>query len=138
MPDILRAILLMVLGSFLFMLADLFMKLSTQTMSIGLVTMMLGAGMGLFFLVLMQRAGTLVFDRRYLHFAMAMRCTPMRRAPLTLRCERTMPTASPSRSAWPAAPTDRRILFSVPEPQDMAAAHDHSELLRARWRYMLW
>lgn len=75
MPDILRAILLMVLGSFLFMLADLFMKLSTQTMSIGLVTMMLGAGMGLFFLVLMQRAGTPVFDRRYLHFAVAMRCT---------------------------------------------------------------
>lgn len=74
MPDILRAILLMVLGSFLFMLGDLFMKLSTQTMSIGLVTMMLGAGMGLFFLVLMQRAGTPVFDRRYLHLAMAMRC----------------------------------------------------------------
>ena len=74
MPDILRAILLMVLGSFLFMLADLFMKLSTQTMSIGLVTMMLGAGMGLFFLVLMQRAGTPVFDRSYLYLAMAMRC----------------------------------------------------------------
>lgn len=53
MPDILRAILLMVVGSFLFMLADLFMKLSTQTMSLGLVTMMLGGGMALFFVGLM-------------------------------------------------------------------------------------
>jgi len=75
MPDILRAILLMVVGSFLFMLADLFMKLSTQTMSLGLVTMMLGGGMALFFVGLMLRSNTPFFDRRYLHFAMVMRCT---------------------------------------------------------------
>ncbi|MGB1160965.1 MAG: DMT family transporter [Alphaproteobacteria bacterium] len=74
MPDILRAILLMVLGSFLFMLADMFMKLSSQTMSIGLVSMMLGGGMALFFAVLMLRSGSRFFDPRYLHFAMAMRC----------------------------------------------------------------
>ena len=73
MPDILRAILLMVLGSFLFMLADMFMKLSSQTMSIGLVSMMLGGGMALFFAVLMLRSGSRLFDPRYLHFAMAMR-----------------------------------------------------------------
>lgn len=74
MPDILRAILLMVLGSFLFMLADMFMKLSSQTMSVGLVTMMLGGGMAVFFAVLMVRSGSPFFDRRYFHFAMAMRC----------------------------------------------------------------
>lgn len=75
MPDILRAILLMVLGSFLFMLADLFMKLSTQTMSLGLVTMLLGGGMAVFFAVLMVRSNAAFFDRRYIHYAMAMRCT---------------------------------------------------------------
>ena len=74
MPDIMRAILLVVLGSFLFMLADLFMKLSTQTLSLGLVTFLLGAGMAVFFFVLMRRAGEGLFDRKYLHFAMAMRC----------------------------------------------------------------
>ncbi|MDG1414040.1 MAG: hypothetical protein P8R39_01730, partial [Alphaproteobacteria bacterium] len=74
MPDILRAIILMVLGSFLFMWADLFMKLSSQSMSLGLVTMMLGGGMALFFVVLMRRAGQPFFDRKYLHLAMLMRC----------------------------------------------------------------
>ena len=74
MPDILRAIILMVLGSFLFMWADLFMKFSTQNMSLGLVTMMLGGGMAVFFAVLMRRSEQPFFDRKYLHFAMLMRC----------------------------------------------------------------
>ena len=74
MPDILRAIILMVLGSFLFMWADLFMKLSSQSMSLGLVTMMLGGGMALFFVVLMRRAGQPFFDRKYVHYSMLMRC----------------------------------------------------------------
>ena len=74
MPDILRAIILMVLGSFLFMWADLFMKFSTQNMSLGLVTMMLGGGMAVFFAVLMRRSEQPFFDRKHLHFAMLMRC----------------------------------------------------------------
>ena len=74
MPDILRAIILMVLGSFLFMWGGLFMKFSTQNMSLGLVTMMLGGGMAVFFAVLMRRSEQPFFDRKYLHFAMLMRC----------------------------------------------------------------
>lgn len=74
MPDILRAIILMVLGSFLFTWGDLFMKFSTQNMSLGLVTMMLGGGMAVFFAVLMRRSEQPFFDRKYLHFAMLMRC----------------------------------------------------------------
>ena len=40
MPDILRAILLMVVGSFFFMVGDMFLKFSTETLPLGLVTIL--------------------------------------------------------------------------------------------------
>lgn len=74
MPDILRAILLMVLGSFFFMIADMFLKFATQSLPLGLVTLFMGLGMAVVFLIMMLRRGDAIFDRRYLHGAMAMRC----------------------------------------------------------------
>ena len=73
MPDILRAILLMVIGSFIFTVADICMKLSTQTIPLGMVTIMLGCGMAVFFFVMMQRRGDPLFDRQYLNVAIGMR-----------------------------------------------------------------
>ena len=74
MPDILRAIILMVTGMFFFMMGDLFLKLSSQGMALGMVTMILGAGMSAVFLTMMMRGGDLLWDRKYLHPAMGMRC----------------------------------------------------------------
>ena len=74
MPDILRAILLMVVGSFFFMVGDMFLKFSTETLPLGLVTIILGTGMAVIFLVMMLQRGDRIFDRAYLHYAMAMRC----------------------------------------------------------------
>ena len=74
MPDILRAIILMVTGMFFFMMGDLFLKLSSQGMALGMVTMILGAGMSAVFLTMMMRGGDQLWDRKYLHPAMGMRC----------------------------------------------------------------
>ena len=45
MPDTLRAIILMVAGSFFFALGDMFMKLASQTVPIGQVVVTLGLGL---------------------------------------------------------------------------------------------
>ena len=74
MPIILRAILLMIAANFLFTFADLFLKLSTRSLPLGMVTMLLGCGVTLFFLVPMLHRKDRFFDRRYLHPGMAMRC----------------------------------------------------------------
>ena len=74
MPDILRAIILMVIGMFFFMMGDLFLKLSSQGIALGIVTMILGGGMSCVFCVMMMRKGDAFFHKKYLHKAMAMRC----------------------------------------------------------------
>ena len=74
MPDILRAIILMVIGMFFFMMGDLFLKLSSQGIALGIVTIILGAGMSAVFLAMMTRNGDRLWDRKYRHPAMAMRC----------------------------------------------------------------
>ena len=74
MPDILRAIILMVIGMFFFMMGDLFLKLSSQGIALGIVTIILGAGMSAVFLAMMIRNGDRLWDRKYRHPAMAMRC----------------------------------------------------------------
>ena len=74
MPDILRAIILMVIGMFFFMMGDLFLKLSSQGIALGIVTMILGAGMSCVFYVMMMLRGDVIFDKKYIHRAMAMRC----------------------------------------------------------------
>ena len=74
MPDILRAIILMVIGMFFFMMGDLFLKLSSQGIALGIVTMILGVGMSLVFWMMMIRGGDALFHKKYLHRAMAMRC----------------------------------------------------------------
>lgn len=74
MPDTLRAIILMVAGSFFFTLGDMFMKLASQTVPLGQVVVTLGLGLMVFFAVLARRDGQRFFERRLLHHAMAMRC----------------------------------------------------------------
>lgn len=74
MPDTLRAIILMVAGSFFFTLADLCMKLASRTIPIGQVTIILGLGLALFFAALALRERQRFFERRLLHHAMLMRC----------------------------------------------------------------
>ena len=74
MPPILRAIILMVIGMFFFMMGDLFLKLSSQLLPLGMVVMALGLGMSVLFALLMMRAGDLFLDRSYTHPAMIMRC----------------------------------------------------------------
>lgn len=74
MPTVLRAILLMIVANFLFTFADLFLKLSTRTISLGMVTLLLGCGVSVFFLVPMLRRRDRFFDRAYLHPGMFMRC----------------------------------------------------------------
>ena len=74
MPDTLRAIILMVAGSFFFTLADLCMKLASRTIPIGQVTIILGLGLAVFFAALALRERQRFFERRLLHHAMLMRC----------------------------------------------------------------
>ncbi|MEC8038747.1 MAG: DMT family transporter, partial [Pseudomonadota bacterium] len=74
MPDTLRAIILMVAGSFFFALGDMFMKLASQTVPLGQVVVTLGLGLMVFFAVLVRRDGQRLFEHRLLHHAMAMRC----------------------------------------------------------------
>lgn len=74
MPDILRAIILMVFGMAFFTIGDIFLKFATQHMPIGMVTIFLGLGMTIMFALMMWHKADPIFDRKYLHPAIAMRC----------------------------------------------------------------
>ena len=74
LPAILRAIIYMVVGMFFFMLGDLFLKLASQHLPLGLVVFFLGAGMSLLFAVMMTGQRTPLFHKAYWHHAMIMRC----------------------------------------------------------------
>ena len=74
MTDALRAILLMVAGMFFFTLGDMFLKLATQHMPLGMVTICLGLGMALLFWIMMLRRQIPLFHARYWHHALVMRC----------------------------------------------------------------
>ena len=74
LPPILRAIIYMVVGMFFFMLGDLYLKLASQHLPLGMVVFFLGAGMSLLFAVMMKGQGAPSFDKAYWHHAMMMRC----------------------------------------------------------------
>ena len=74
LPPILRAIIYMVVGMFFFMLGDLYLKLASQHLPLGMVVFFLGAGMSLLFAVMMKGQGAPLFDKAYWHHAMMMRC----------------------------------------------------------------
>lgn len=74
MPNILRAIILIVVGSFSFALGDLFLKLVSQTVPLGQLVMIFGLGLMIFFGSIARYNGQRFFERRLLHHAMAMRC----------------------------------------------------------------
>ena len=74
MTDALRAISLMVAGMFFFTLGDMFLKLATQHMPLGMVTLFLGFGMALLFWIMMRRRQIPLYHASYLHHALLMRC----------------------------------------------------------------
>ena len=73
-PPVLRAIILMIFGMFFFMLGDLFLKLASAHLPLGMVVAFLGLGMTALFGVMMHRADESLFASHYWHGAMVMRC----------------------------------------------------------------
>ena len=74
LPDILRAIILMVVGMFFFMTGDTFLKLASGHLPLGMVVLFLGIGMTAFFAVMMAKAQDPIFCLSYVTWPMAMRC----------------------------------------------------------------
>lgn len=74
LPPVLRAIILMIIGMFFFMLGDLFLKLASGQLPLGMVVGFLGLGMTGLFGVMMRRAGMPIMAMAYWHKAMVMRC----------------------------------------------------------------
>lgn len=73
MPDILRAIILMILAMFFFTLADLFVKLASFTLTPGVIVFFMGAGTAVFFYAALRLQGQQAFQRSYLHWTVMMR-----------------------------------------------------------------
>jgi len=73
MPDIIRAILLMITSMFFFTLADLFVKLASQTLSSELVITIMGAGTALIFYGILRGQSQPAFRRAYTHWSVMIR-----------------------------------------------------------------
>lgn len=73
MPDIIRAILLMIISMFFFTLADLFVKLSSQTLPSQMVVTIMGAGTGLIFYGLLRAKAQTAFRLAYAHWSVMVR-----------------------------------------------------------------
>ena len=73
MPDILRAIILMILAMFFFTLADLFVKLASFTLTPGVIVFFMGAGTAVFFYAALRLQGQQAFQRSYFHWTVMMR-----------------------------------------------------------------
>lgn len=73
MPDIIRAIFLMIISMFFFTLADLFVKLASQTIPSEMVITIMGTGTGLIFYALLRRQGQPAFRRAYAHWSVMVR-----------------------------------------------------------------
>ena len=73
MPDIIRAILLMIISMFFFTLADLFVKLASQTLSSELVITIMGAGTALIFYGILRGQSQPAFRRAYTHWSVMIR-----------------------------------------------------------------
>ncbi len=73
MPDIIRAILLMVISMFFFTLADLFVKLSSRTLPSEVVITVVGGGTMVLFYAAMRLQNLRLFHKDYWHYAVAVR-----------------------------------------------------------------
>ena len=73
MPDIIRAILLMIIAMFFFTLADLFVKLASQTLPSEMVVTIMGAGTGLVFYSILRSQAQPSFRRAFAHWSVMVR-----------------------------------------------------------------
>lgn len=73
MPDIMRAIISMILAMFFFTLADLFVKLASYTLTPGMIVFFMGAGTAVFFYAALRWQGQTAFKWSYLHWTVMMR-----------------------------------------------------------------
>lgn len=73
MPDIIRAILLMIIAMFFFTLADLFVKLASQTLPSEMVVTIMGAGTGLVFYSILRGQAQPAFRRAFAHWSVMVR-----------------------------------------------------------------
>ena len=73
MPNNVRAIMMMIAGMFFFTLGDLFLKLATTVMPLGMVMIALGLGMSVLFMAMMARARIPLYQKSYFHHALIMR-----------------------------------------------------------------
>ena len=73
MPDVIRAIILMVISMFFFALADLFVKLASHTLPSQVVITVIGGGTALIFYGAMRIQGVPLFHKDYWHHAVAIR-----------------------------------------------------------------
>ena len=73
MPDIIRAILLMIIAMFFFTLADLFVKLASQTLPSEMVVTIMGAGTGLVFYSILRGQAQPAFRSAFAHWSVMVR-----------------------------------------------------------------
>ena len=74
MPQVLKAIILTILGVLFFTLVDMFVKLLSRELPIGEILIVFGSGTGVLFWIMMKRAREAIFDLKFLHKATLMRC----------------------------------------------------------------
>ena len=73
MPDIIRAILLMITSMLFFTLADLFVKLAAQTLPSEVILTYMGIGTAVMFASLLRVQGKRAFDASYWHWSVMLR-----------------------------------------------------------------
>ncbi|MGC6516515.1 MAG: DMT family transporter, partial [Candidatus Puniceispirillaceae bacterium] len=73
MTDTMRAITLMVFAMFLFTVADLFVKLASQSLSPWLVVFLMGFGTASVFLIALWVSGQKIYKSSYLHWTVFLR-----------------------------------------------------------------
>ena len=73
MPNVIRAILLMITAMFFFTLSDLFVKLVSQTLPSQMVVTIMGAGTGLVFYSILRGGAQPAFQRSFAHWSVMVR-----------------------------------------------------------------
>ena len=73
MPDILRAIISMIIAMVFLTISDVFIKLLSPSVSIGAIVFFMGLGTTLFFAVSIKLQRGLIFSRHYFHWTVVVR-----------------------------------------------------------------
>lgn len=75
MPQIFRAIILMIIGVLFFTLVDLFIKFLSHALPIGEILIVFGGGTAILFWIMMVRTNEAVLDRKFIHNVIMLRCS---------------------------------------------------------------